>query len=138
VLNSTFLPDESVNINYSAIFCQSDEEYERFVSEASQMGVVVDDTPTGPLYKFNEPFETSAGLLWLLKVRRPDPARFQRGDADFTLINYDSFKVRALDDGAHFKLIDRVNFEMIELRDPRLDVLCYFSSTPLTIQLGIE
>lgn len=137
-LNRVHIPDESVRVNYSAIFCQSDDEYEELNREAAQLGDVVEDTPTGPLYKFHKSLQTIAGPLWLLKIRKPDLTRPQRGDADFTLKDYNSFKEKYLRDAEHFKLIDRGNFEMIELKDLRFDVLCYFSNIPVIVQLGIK
>lgn len=137
-LNKVYLPDESVKINYSAIFCQNTTEYKCFNEKVSQIGKIVEDTPTGPLYKFTKPLKTVAGPLWLLKIRKPDITRPQRGDADFTLNDYHSFKEKHLKYIKHFKVINRENFEMLELRDEKFDVLCYFSSIPLTEQLGIE
>ncbi len=137
-LNKIYIPGESVRVNYSAIFCQNDIEYESLNREAAQLGVVAEDTPTGPLYKFHKHLQTIAGPLWLLKIRKPDPIRPERGDADFTLKDYNSFKEKYLKDTKHFKLIDRGNFEMIELKDSRFDVRSYFSNIPLTVQLGIQ
>ncbi len=137
-LNRVHIPDESVRINYSAIFCQSEAEYEELNREAAELGDVEEDTPTGPLYEFHKSFQTLAGPLWLLKVRKPDPTRPERGDADFTLKDYNSFKEKYLKDLEHFKLIDRGNFEMIELKDSKFDVISYFSNIPLTVQLGVE
>jgi hypothetical protein len=137
-LSQIHIPGEITRINYSAIFCQNDAELERLKKEASQIGDVIEETPTGPLYKFHEPLQTVAGPLWLLKVRKPDPTRSERGDADFTLTDYNSFKEKYLKDTEHFKVIDRGNFEMIELKDPKFDVISYFSNIPLTVQLGIE
>lgn len=56
-LNRIHISDESVRINYSAIFCQSDDEYEELNKEAVQLGGVAEDTPTGPLYKFHKPIQ---------------------------------------------------------------------------------
>lgn len=137
-LNRVYIPDESVRINYSAIFCHGDDEYKQFNKEASEIGSVIENTLTGPLYKFHEPLQTPAGPLWLLKVRKPDSTHPQRGDADFTLKDYYLFKQKHLRDTEHFKVIDRGHFEMIELRDERFDVFSYFSNTPLTIQLDIK
>jgi len=137
-LNRLYLPNEQVHINYSAIFCQSNEEFETLNADAAQFGMMIEDTPTGPLYKFTKPLETLAGPLWLLKVRKHDATRPQRGDADFTLKDYISFKSEHLSDSQHFSLIEREYFEMIELKDPQFDVLSYFSNPPLTVQYGIE
>jgi len=137
-MNRLYIPDELVQINYSAIFCKNDAEYKKLNEEASQIGNVVEDTQTGPLYKFHKSLQTLAGPLWLLKIRKPDPTRPQRGDADFTLKDYYSFKEKYSKNKDHFKIIDRGNFEMIELKDKKFRVLSYFSNIPLTLQLGIE
>lgn len=137
-LNNLYIFDETLKINYSAIFCQSDSEYEKFNQEALRLGAIVEDTPTGPLYKFHKSVETLAGPLWLLKIRKPVSTHPERGDADFTLKDYNLFKEKFLKDVEHFRLINREHFEMIELRDERFPVLSYFSNIPLIIQLGIE
>lgn len=137
-LNKVYLPDESVVINYSAIFCQDTAEYRQFNKEASQIGEIFEDTPTGTLFKCKKPLQTPAGPLQLIKVRKPDMARFQRGDADFILSDYYSFKDGHLKNEEHFKLIERENYEMIELSDKEFDVLCYFSNIPLIVQPGMQ
>lgn len=137
-LNKLYLTNEQIYINYCAIFCQSEEEFDALNTEAKQLGIVIEDTPTGPLYKFIKPLKTLAGSLWLLKVRKPDVTRPQRGDADFTLKDYLSFKNEHLTDSQHFSLIKRKDFEMIELKDLQFNVISYFSNPPLTVQHGIE
>ncbi len=74
----------------------------------------------------------------LLKIRKPDSTRTQRKDADFTLENYEEFKEKYSGDTEHFKIIERENFEIIELRDSKFQVLSYFSNPPLTKQFGIK
>lgn len=137
-MNHIHIPEELTEINYSAIFCQNDFEYEQFNRVVSQIGDIIEDTPTGPLYKLSEPLETLAGPLHLLKIRKPDITRPERGDADFTLKDYNTFKEKYSKDIQHFKIIDRGHFEMIELRDQKFQVLSYFSNIPLTTQLGIN
>ncbi len=137
-LSRLYAGSEELPINYACIFCQNDSEFTEFNKQASEAGTVVEETPTGPLYKFNKPLETVAGLLWLLKIRKPDSERQERGDADFTLKDYKTFKEEHMQDTNHFKLIERENFEMIELRDEKFPVLTYFSNIPLTVQLGIK
>ena len=136
-LNHAHIKEEVGPINYSAIFCRDDHEYEKLLSEAQVLGIIADNTPTGPLFRLNAPIQTIAGPLHLVKIRKADPTRLERGDADFTMKNYDDFKERYLND-VHFKCIDKGHFEMMELRDPKFSVLSYFSNIPLTIQLGIE
>lgn len=120
--------EEEVEIEYLAIFSQNQEEYNQFLTLALSIGEIVDQTPTGPVFKFNFPPQTIAGKPKLIKIRIPDNARPQRGDVDFNT-NYQEFKQKYLDN-KRFALIEREKFEMIELKDDKFDVLVYFSSIP--------
>lgn len=122
-------------VNYACIFCQNDEEYTSFLEMAKQMGKVVQHTKAGPVFQI-EPLSTVAGVLYLLKIRKPDPTRPERGDADFTLSNYDEFKKEHINQKG-FKLIDKGNFEMIEYKSPDSNVLVYFSNPTLAEVLSI-
>jgi hypothetical protein len=92
-------------------------------------------TPTGPIFLLKSPLNTAGGILRLVKIRSPDPARPQRGDADFTVPDYLAFKRQFLGNKG-FSLIERPGIEMIELVDPKFDVRAYFSNPPLDSQLG--
>ncbi len=122
-------------VNYACIFCQSDDEYSSFIEMAKQMGKVVQNTKAGPVFQI-ESLPTVAGVLHLLKIRKPDPTRPERGDADFTLSNYDEFKKEHINQ-IGFKLIDKGDFEMIEYKSPDSNVLVYFSNPTLAKVLGI-
>ena len=126
---------EQARVNYACVFCQSDEQYEALVTDAKEFGKVIDETPTGPLFQIE--LETVVGKLRLLKIRKPDATRPELGDADFTVGNYDDFKKKYLSRKG-FKLIERKDFEMIELIDNEFNVRAYFSSVPLVKQLGLE
>ena len=128
--------EKNAQVNYACIFCQSDEQYDSLVALAQEIGKVVEETPTGPLFHI-QPLNTIAGKLQLLKIRKPDAARPELGDADFTITNYPEFKRKYLSQKG-FSLIVRKNFEMIELVDPQFNVRAYFSNPPLNKQLGIE
>lgn len=130
------LINESAPVNYACIFCQNDDEYASFLNIAKQLGTVVQETKAGPVFHI-EPIQTVAGDLRLLKIRKPDPNRPERGDADFTLSDYTSFKSAHLGNSG-FKLIERDDFEMIEYTFPNTDVLIYFSNPTLAEVLGIK
>ena len=100
-------------VNYACIFSQSQGEYRELVETTGRMGNMIQQTPKGHLFQVS-PMETTAGPLQLLKVRRPDPTRPERGDADFTVVDYPAFKKNSLGKKG-FKLIKKENFEMIEL-----------------------
>lgn len=135
-LKDTHTSEKDAPVNYAAVFTQGQEEYETLLAAAKQLGLVIEQTPTGPLFKI-KPLETAAGSLQLLKIRMPDKTRPERGDADFTITNYDTFKKKYLGKPG-FKLIKRERFEMIEIMDPKFDVRAYFSNPPLDQQLGLD
>lgn len=123
-------------VNYACIFAQSPAEYEELVSVARQLGPVADDTATGPVFHI-APLSTDAGTLRLLKIRRPDPKRPERADADFTVADYDTFKKTHLGKPG-FGLIQRKHMEMLELIDPSFNVLAYYSHPTLAEVLKLR
>jgi hypothetical protein len=130
------LISEDAPVNYACIFSQSDEEFNILLEVTKKLGgKVVIETQAGPVFQI-EPLLTVAGDLQLLKIRKPDDKRPERGDADFTLSNYNKFKKAHLSKPG-FKLIKRDTFEMIEAVSSDYNVLVYFSNPPLDKQLGI-
>ncbi|MFA7654368.1 MAG: hypothetical protein WCX97_05055 [Candidatus Magasanikbacteria bacterium] len=135
-LKNKFTDAIDAPVNYACVFSQSDDEYDELKKLTGKIGKVIEQTPSGPLYHVN-PIETVSGQLKLLKIRHPDVAKPERGDADFTINNYHDFKDKYLQQ-ERFKLIPRVNFEMIELMDSDFNIRVYFSYPPLDKQLGIN
>lgn len=125
-------------VNYACVFSQTQDEYESFLRTARSIGKfeLAQETKAGPVFKI-PPLPTSAGELNLLKIRAPDPARIERGDADFTVSDYPAFKARHLNQTG-FGLIKREKFEMIELIEPGFRALAYFSHPTLGEVLGIS
>ena len=136
LLSAKHTSERDAPVNYACIFTQSQSEYEGLLDMALQMGSIVDETPMGPVFKI-APFSTDAGNLGLLKIRRPDPKRPERGDADFTVSDYQKFKKTYLDKPG-FALIERKNMEMLELVDPSFNVIAYYSNPTLAEALGIQ
>ncbi len=124
-------------VNYACIFCQSEEEFTEFKKKAQELGKVIKQTSTGPLFYLNPPIQTIAGPLRLLKIRQPDTTRPERGDADFTVDNRQRFKEKYLNQPG-FKLITRPEFEMIELMDSKFNVRAYFSHPTLEELLNLS
>lgn len=135
ILKNKHTDQINIPVNYACIFSHSQEEYELLKNVASKMGTVLKETDKGPLFHIN-PLPTVAGNLKLLKVRMPFAQRPERGDADFSVHDYDKFKKTYLSRSG-FSLITKPNFEMIELIDPEFDVLTYFSHPPLDEQYGL-
>jgi len=129
--------EKDAPVNYSCIFCHDEKEYEQFFAAASSIGKVVKETRSGQLFQV-APIETVAGKLQLVKVRKPDTTRQERGDADFTVGDYEAFKQECMGKPG-FKLIENRPdiIEMIELMDPAFTVRAYFSKVPLDKGLGL-
>lgn len=122
--------EKDLPVDYMGIFSKDESEFtdmERFVRTLGRAGDRT-ATSTGSTYLLYEPLNTSAGPLKVLKVRKPDPARPQRGAPDFRVKDYKSFKRKYLSSGHNFSLVARKEYEMMELKG--VDVLVYFPSKP--------
>lgn len=127
--------EKNAHVNYACIFAQNQDEYDTLLATTQKMGRIIQETPTGPLFHIN-PLDTAGGKLRLLKIRVPAKTHPDRGDADFTVEDYATFKKTSLAKSG-FKLIERSDIEMIELMDPLFKVRAYFSHPPLDEQLGL-
>jgi hypothetical protein len=135
-LKNKHIEHKDIPVNYSCIFSQTESEFLELNNLVSRLGKVIKETPSGFLYQIN-PIETVAGNLQLLKIRKPDVTRQEKGDADFTVPNFEVFRKKYLNKKG-YKLIPKDGFVMIELIDPEFDVRAYFSNPPLDVQFGLK
>ncbi|MBU3958213.1 MAG: segregation/condensation protein A [Nanoarchaeota archaeon] len=135
-LKNRHTDEKDAPVNYACVFSQDKQEYDSLLEAAEKLGTVKEETPTGTLFQIR-PLDTVSGKLRLLKIRLPDIARPERGDADFTVSNFSEFKKKYLPQKG-FKLIKRENFEMIELMDGGFEARAYFSNPPIDEHLGRE
>lgn len=120
--------EKDAAVDYVAIFSKDDQEFDNLISVAENLGEETDKETagTGKTFLLNEPIETSAGSLSLIKVRLPDATRPQRGAPDFKIQNYIQFKDKYLQSSGNFTLMVRKDYEMIEIKG--VDVLVYVPS----------
>jgi len=135
-LKNRFTDASTAPVEFVCIFCQNEEEYEKFTSLIQSLGKIIQNTPSGHTYLLNEPVKTIAGPLRLVKIRKPDIQRTERGDADFNT-DYKNFK-KKYQRNPGFELVKRKTFEMIRLSDPKFDVMDCFSSVPMSKDLHIN
>jgi len=135
-LKRKYTTETNVPIEFACIFSQNEKEYQQFTENIKKLGKKVQDTPTGYTYQLKKPFKTQAGMLKLVKIRKPDPLRKERGDTDFNT-NYSEFK-KKYQDKPEFELIDRGDFEMLRLSDPDSDVMVCFSNIALSKSLNLK
>ena len=115
---------------YTCIFAQTMPQYGQLESVISEIGRVVDNTPAGNVYEL-PPIETEAGVVRILKNRKPDLTRSEFGDCDFGLDDYTGFKRENLGEKG-FSLIKRTDSEMIEYMEKGGAVRIYFSDPPVS------
>jgi len=135
-LSIKYTSEKKAPVNYACLFSQNADEYESTIKVAHQLGSVVKNTTMGPVFHIS-PFSTAAGTLGLLKIRKPDPKRKERGDADFTIANYKKFKKTYLGRPG-FNIIKKPDMEMIELIDSSYNVIVYYSNPTLADVLKLN
>jgi hypothetical protein len=120
--------EKDLPVDYLGIFAKDEAEFIEMDNVIKTLGKPGDKTATasGSTYLLAEPFNTPAGPLKVLKIRKPDPTRPQRGAPDFKIKNYPSFKEKYLPGKNNFSLMLRKQYEMMELKG--IDVLVYFPS----------
>jgi len=129
-LKDKYTKEYDAMATWACIFAQSENEYNELIEEVKKYGEKLKDTYSGPIFILNEPIGRT---IRVLKIRQFDPAKKERGDADFTVKNYENFKKESLGKN-NFKLIPRDGFEMIELMESGNNVLAYFSNPPIEEQ----
>lgn len=122
------LGEQVVAIDYLAIFSKDEREYTAIEHLLEPLGSEVDkeNTKTGRTFLLNDPIQTPAGNLPVVKIRKPDLTRPQRGAPDFRVSNYLELKEKFLSSSGNFTLMMRKNYEMIEVKG--VDVLTYIPS----------
>lgn len=134
-LKNKYTNELDAQANYVCIFCHSEKELVKFSTLASFLGNPVLETNTGQVFHVIKRV-TQKELPKLLKIRKPDSTRLERGDADFTVSDYQKLKATCLGRKG-FSVIPLKDAEMIELIDPEFDVRVYFSDPPLDVELGL-
>jgi hypothetical protein len=135
-LKNKFTDASSAPVEFACIFCQNEQEYKQFTDSIKKLGKVVEKTNSGFTYLLHKPIQTNAGPLRLVKIRKPDVSRTERGDADFNT-EYNVFKEK-YQNNLGFELVKRDTFEMIRLSSPDFDTMACFSNVPKSEVLGIE
>ena len=135
-LKNKYTGELSAPVEFACVFCQSEEEYKQFTNSIETLGKVVERTKSGSTYLLDNLIETIGGPLRLVKIRKSDPKRPERGDADFNT-DYKNFKAR-YQQNSKFELIKRETFEMLRLSDPNFDAMTCFSNEPKSKSLGIK
>lgn len=134
-LKNKYVSEKDLTVDWVCIFSQNQNEYQQFSNEAPQIGEIIENTPSGYIYKFTNSLQTATRKPKIFKIRIPDITKPEKGDVDFTT-DYENFKNKYLNQ-PHFTLIPREKFEMIELMDKDFNVRVYFSSIPPSRLRGI-
>lgn len=130
--------DEDLPINFVTIFSHSPKEFNDLIVESQKIGQEIYQN-NGPVYLFDNPLKIITGELKLFRIRQPDILRPQIGCNDYHVSDFEDFKVKYLSKNSNnMFLIDRKDYQMIELRDKEFDVLVYFPNESLFDFLKID
>lgn len=135
-LKNKYTDASTAPVEFGCIFCKSEDEYKELTSSIEKFGRIAERTQSGFTYLLNKSIETIAGPLRLVKIRKPDSNRLERGDADFNT-NYTSLKAKYQTD-SRFELVRKEDFEYLRLSDSDFDVMTCFSNIPKSEYLGIK
>ena len=109
------------------VFSHSPEEFTVLSEILEKLGKPYNYN-NGPRITLDNPIETEGNQIIHLRIRKPDPARPQVGCNDFET-DYNTFKTEYLGKYPNnLTLIQRPEYDMIELHDARFDVLAYVLS----------
>ena len=101
------------------------EEYDVLANILTEMGTF-DKEHNGPRVVLHKPFKTPYGQIARLRIRHPDPYRYQVGAGDFRVADYEQFKQAHLtDDNPYIREIIRPDLTMLEFWHPDYDVVGY-------------
>jgi len=140
VANAQLLKDKYTNeknapVSSVCIFSQSQEEYEEFKNLIKKFGRIINQTSWGNTYEVC--IQTPAGMLRVLKLRIPDNSRPERGDANFTVSEFDVFKKKySKYDG--FRLIKYLDREIMEFKKDGAGYRVYFSNPQVDVKIHGE
>lgn len=124
-----------VIIDYVAICSRDEDEFTGLRRTTQSFGKEVDTgtAKTGHTFLLDKPIITTVGPLRLVKIRKPDPTRPQRGAPDFKVKNYKQFKDKYLRSSGNFTLMLRKDYEMVEIKG--VNVLVYIPNKTLSERL---
>lgn len=129
--------DEELVLDYVDIFPKSENEKVELSKEINKLGKQISATKTGPIYLLDKPIQTNYGILRLARVRIYDSQKTQRGAPDFKVKDYAKFKEK-YSGKEYFHLIDRKEYEMLELDIKNSNVLIYFPNETLSESLRLD
>lgn len=119
----------SLPIHTLTIFSHFDTEFEFLKRTLLDMGSPFNEN-NGPRVTLNEPIQVGENTITHLRIRHPDSERPQVGCNDFDVENYETFKqAHLLKHPKNLHLIQRPDYEMIEFKDLKYDVLAYVVSS---------
>jgi len=131
------ISEKLISGDFVNIFPKTVEERKLLIRDISKLGKIISKLDNGDIYLLNKPIPTQFGDYSLIKVRIFDPTRTERGAPDFKVEKYDSFK-KKYSGKEGFTLLDKGNFEVIELKVSGANVRIYFPSETLSESLSLK
>lgn len=121
---------ENFELDLIDIFARDENDFTQLNLLLGTFGTKVHQKETGSIYKLHEALPTSFGPLHFIKTRIRDVQKPFLGAPDFIVQNFAEFKKEFLEK-ENFTLIERPEYEMIELWDTDYKVLLYFPNSSI-------
>lgn len=116
-------------IHTLTIFSHFDTEFDFLRKTLLDIGSFFNEN-NGPRVKLYDPIKIGGNVITHLRIRHPDSERPQVGCNDFDVENYEEFRRKyLLKHQKNLVPIQRPDYEMIEFKDPKYDVLAYVISS---------
>jgi hypothetical protein len=137
-LKDKYVEETDLPIDFLTIFSHNDIEFAQLNAISMTLGCKILDN-NGPIFLLKDPILIPTGNLKILRIRKPDKERPQTGCDDFKVPDYHIFKKKYIPSRKNnLRVIEREEYEMIEIDDQDYDVLVYFPSEPMSVYLSLE
>ena len=107
---------EIKQMDFVDIFPRSEVERIKLNNDAIKLGVVIEKTDRGVVYKLNNPIKTILGEILLVKIRKYDSSRLSwEGAGDFIVDDFEKFKEKHKD-SPNCKFVVGQTYTAIEIK----------------------
>jgi molecular chaperone GrpE len=133
ILREEKLSEIETNLDYVAVFCQSNKEYDQYNEEADKLGKVYKEDSNGITYILIDQIDTVEGPLSLVKIRKYEEEKSQLGAPDYSVTGYLKIKEDLVNEGIAEIKKAADGEEILEVMGD--DVIIYIPENPLSAEI---
>ncbi len=133
ILREEKLSSLETSLDYVAVFCQSNKEYDQYNEEADNLGKVYKEDSSGITYILDDELATVDGPVNLIKIRKPEDGKEQVGAPDYSVTGYLKIKEDLVNEGIAEVKKSSDGEEILEIMGD--DVIIYIPENPLSSEI---